>query len=546
MNAMKTILAVLVLLVGHAMSNAASPPVVLLTVDPGADLAQVVRDLPPANVHLFLKAGEYKVTPSMVRSNGLGALNIFNRSNLTIEGVPGLTRINGRSAVGELFWITNCENVALRNLVLEGRVVTNIVEMDGLDEVFSGVGVYDVRRFTMEGCAMIDHHDHGILDYGSQINWDVISTNNVTVRNNWFHNIGSTWTNGPVSRDGTAVVPTGWVVENNTFTECLRGVEPYSHNDDTPNRFYNCIIRNNRFYNTLEFGVGPAGSTNGHSVVVEGNDFINDYEFTRRGTNILQSASAIWWNGGYGWKIRNNNVRGRWAFGIYAQSGVRSGVIMNNTVEGLTNYAGIASVPYQFETAYNLLIANNSARNSRSQGMYLYGLRDSEVRGNLIESPFSGAGIQLATFSSNVASNLLVRGNVVRSAPVGILDQLGSLEKITLLDNELQGVTTNIHNLSGDALQVAGPWKTFNFTNDFPSLASGGSFRTNFPASGVRTNDYAAVMVPDQFYRVGTNIVVNSWASNDVVWLYLHNAGPAAADVGSVRFKVQVRQLEAY
>ena len=86
----------------------------------------------------------------------------------------------------------------------------------------------------------------------------------------------------------------------------------------------------------------------------------------------------------------------------------------------------------------------------------------------------------------------------------------------------------------------------FNYTNDFPSIAAGGSFRTNFPALGVRTNDYATVMVPDQFYRIGTNIVVNAWASNDVVWLYLHNAGPASADVGNVRFKAAVRQVEAY
>lgn len=546
MKTISTILALVWMVVGQLMSHAASPAVYVLDVEPGANLAQIIRDLPAENVHLRLKGGEFVVTPSVVLSNRLGALNLFNKTNWTIEGVPGQTRLNGRSALGELIYVTNSANIRLAGLTLEGRVETNTVLVASWNIVWGGLSVYNVSAFTVDNCRLIDHHDHGILGMASQPNYNTPSTNNIRILNSYFENCGSARTNEAVVIDGTAIVPDGpWWIEGCEFRNNLRDIEPYSEGDSAPNMTFGVVIANNRFFNTIENSISPAGSTNLNNVSIYGNYFEREVGFTRRSSNIISSASFIYWNGGSGWKIFNNEFRGQTYAGVWMW-GVRDGVITYNRGYDLTNSLAPGGIGVQSETAYNCIIANNDFRRTERQSIYLYGLRDSKVTDNTVIDPAGEVGIQLATFSDNTASNITIARNWIVGATNAIFDQLGGTFKIRLLDNYIEGATARYNNSSGDEWQISGPLQVFNYTNDFPSIAAGGSFRTNFPALGVRTNDYATVMVPDQFYRIGTNIVVNAWASNDVVWLYLHNAGPASADVGNVRFKAAVRQVEAY
>lgn len=421
----------------------------------GASNAPVAISNMPNNSVIYLGADTWNITASKVISNGLAAINLFNKTNVAIIGVPGLSILSGRAAIGELLFMTNCENVYISGVTFDGLVVTNFVSVGAIGHVWGAIATYNVRDFTFENNRVINHHDHGIHDLGAQVNWTSASTNNIKILNNYWYNIGSSRTNESAPYDGAAIVPLGrgWTIRGNTANEVFRFVEPYSEGDAAPNLGFGTVIADNVAFNTLDFFAGTAGNTNCHFITVENNTMINDYGFTRRGTNIHNDAIAINWNGGNGWKIKNNSIMGRWSVGIQASSSVRDGLIEGNHIHDLTNNVGSA-VPIQAGVTYNVDIRDNTIYRSENQGIYLFGFRDGTVEGNTIVDTAAGLGIRLLTSGGTVTSNATIRANRIKVSTVGIQDLSGGLENIALVDNVIEEASTKVSNSSGAEVDI--------------------------------------------------------------------------------------------
>jgi parallel beta-helix repeat protein len=531
---------------------------------PGSGLTATLANVANGTT-LQLGDGTYTVTPSILNSNlqngnqFTGAM-LANKTNITFIGVPGQTIIDGSSSPGEVLWMTNCQNVFFYGVTFVGWTNHNIMEWPLNSQfLWAGVNFLKCERLTFDTCAIIRHADHGLQDKGAETPASIAagppSTNQIIVRNTYFHDIGSFRTNtslGTIFVDGTSIVPTAMTIDNCVFDNVFRGVEPYDENAAPPNsqRFFNGIVRNSTFRNVCDFGISTASSTNGHYQIIENNLFDNDQAWSLHGTNFGVSAqpplsSAIYNNAGRGWSVRNNEFRGTQTRAVYFY-GVTDGVIDGNVFYNITNRTGISGAGIQLEGTTNIIVRNNFMRGTKDAGIYLFGAKDTTVEGNHIHDAFSGYGIQLASFGSFTASNNVIRNNRIIVSNTGVWDQNAGLLLQTYVFNNEIVAPTKIFNAAGDYMQIEGPPRVFNYTNDFPSIAAGGSFRTNFPAIGAKTNDFAYLMTPDQFYRIGTNISVNTWASNDVVWVWIHNNGPSAADPGNVRFKAVVKQVEAY
>lgn len=389
----------------------------------GASLSTVLSNLPNNSI-IRIAAGTYPVEPRRIFAGGVGAINLFSKTNIVIEGSGASTVIDGSSAVGEIIHMTNCSGVTLRGLTLKGRVETNYTLLSGIGHVWGSLSVYAVENVTIERCRFIDGHDHGIHDVAAQPYWDVASTNNVVVRGNYFENFGSARTNEVVVVDGTAVVPTGWLVEGNEFQNCLRCVEPYSQSDRTPTLFYNCVIRSNVMINTLDSAILTAGSTNGQNLLIEGNYIYNEPGYRRRGTNIFPSFSGINLNGGYGHVIRGNTILEANHTGISIGGGalpVGDILIEANHIENVDAQAqgfGISTFASDGQVLPNVVVRSNTIAQIRNYALYLRSLRDSSIHDNIIRDVciVPGAAIKLTVDEQGRSSNVVIRANQIVDA----------------------------------------------------------------------------------------------------------------------------------
>ncbi len=417
-----------------------------------ANLSTVLSNVPNDSI-VRLGSGVFPVVPTMVFSNGLGGINLFNKTNLTIEGVPGETVIDGRSDLGEVLLITNCSHVVLRGLTVLGRVETNYTLAAGIGHVWGSVGIYACENLTVEGCRFIDGHDHGIHDLGAQPGWNLISTNEIVIRGNYFENFGSARSNETTVVDGTAVVPTGWLVESNEFQACLRCVEPYSEGDEVPNLFFNCVIRGNRMINTLDAAILTAGSTNGQNLRIEGNYISNDVGYSRRGTNI-HGQYAIFLNAGNGHVVRGNQIVNPSYMGIALGGGslaMADVVVEGNTISDVTSDRqgiGIQTYCSAGPELRNIQIKSNLITRTLNCGMQLLSLRDSLVQDNVLIDPClvsePGVAIQLAAVGVVYHTNVMIRQNQITDLTgamvSGIAVHAGS-RSIQLRDNCISGGT---------------------------------------------------------------------------------------------------------
>lgn len=528
------------------------------------------------NTRIRLAGGTYSITPSKVLSNGVGAINLFSKTNIIIESEEDAV-LDGSGALGELLYATNVNGLIIRGVTFKGMVVTNYTLASGIGHVHGSLGVYDVQHLLIKGCRFIDGHDHGIYDLGSQPNWNKPSTNNIRIRGNYFTNFGSQRTNESVTMDGTAVVPTtGWWIDGNEFYGNLRDIEPYVEGDSTGNLGYGTVITGNRFRNTIENSILSAGSTNEQFTTIAGNHFERDTGYSRRGTNIISSAAFIYWNGSHGWRIEGNDFRGQIYAGVWAVAGVRDGVISGNRFHDLTNVFGSGGIAVQLEGVYNFTVAGNDIRRGEGQSIYLYGPRDSEIARNTIVDPAGEVGIQVATFGGNTASNLWVRDNSIFGATNAIWDQaLSGSQDLLFSGNRIEGHTGNAYNLGATAagevtirtIDSHGGTNQFatlgnlNVASNALSSAAGGG-GTNFPnvnllaggtnltlSSGVRksyhnqTNGSHGInlnlAVPESGYEVRYS-VSNSGSSAITVTLYTNSV---AANMYSLREKTNVNTI---
>jgi len=405
----------------------------------------------PNGTLIRIPAGIYPVVPSKVLSNGVGGINLFNKTNITIEGVPGATIIDGTSALGEIIYLTNSSHVTLRGLTIKGLVVTNYTLVSAIGHVWASLSMYAVDNITVENCRFIDGHDHGIHDMGAQQNWNTISTNNIVIRGNYFDNFGSARTNEVVVVDGTAIVPTGWTVIENEFRNCLRCIEPYSESDSVPNPFFNCVIRSNRMINTIDSAILTAGSTNGNQLLIEGNYIYNDPGYTRRGSNMYPGF-GIELNDGHGHTIRGNQLINVAHTGIAIGGSARhvtDVLIESNVIENTdarNQGFGISAIAANGAEVRGLMIRNNRIRRAKNHSIYLLSTRDSVVEGNTIidSTVLPGAAIKLSTYQGSSNSNVLIASNFISDATSKMtygIEVTTNNHSIRVEDNCIEGAT---------------------------------------------------------------------------------------------------------
>lgn len=400
------------------------------------------------NTEVIISGGNHVVTPSRYLNNGLGAINVYNKTNIFVKLDDNAT-INGSSALGELLVMTNCDNVIIRGGTWRGRVVTNWWEAD-ISHVWYGILLHNNQNLWLDGLRLENHMNHGIGGLGNQTGYSAGNTNNIWLTRIKGSYIGSYRTNAATAVDGTFIVPDGpWnLVELEGYAN-MREVEPYSEGDAAPNRWDGGMLINSRFINTLDRAVLSASSTNNHHFLIAGNYFYREPGFTRNGSNYTATADYIWWNGGYGWTIRGNTFGGHAARAVYITSNVRNGIVEDNKFVNLTNTLGASGHAIQIDEAYNMRVKNNTVIGGEGIPIYLFGTRDSEVTGNWFEDAFGEVGIQIATFGGPVTSNVWFEANTFKGITNAIWDQaLSGSENLTFIGNRIEGNTGNAYNLA--------------------------------------------------------------------------------------------------
>jgi parallel beta-helix repeat protein len=532
----------------------------VVTISPGANLA--TYNFQSSNAYYFGKGNYTPGTPSLLQSN-LNRSTTFtgilksNLSQVSFIGVPGQTVINGRGSLGDSALFLQCTGLYFYGITFLGYTNHNILQ---LPEMGTGtntgaylgaiVNLAACEDIVFENCVFDGSWDHGLLDFAANNSgypYGNIMSKRVKLINCRYRDIGGFRRAGGAntSWDGTCVIPGAWDADGCVFEDSLRAWEPYDEGDPGEKRFFGATLRNSTIRNMNVGGVLTAGTTNAVDSRVINCAFTNQLGWTYHGSNytVADEHGAIDWRASDGLIAIGNTIDGVWGSGIFGY-GFTRGEIRNNTIRHLTNVAGVNAIGIKLQGTTNVIVSGNTILAPKTYGMYLYGTKDSVVENNDIRDPGLGTGILIATFAPFTASNNFIRNNFIK-ATTGISDQLGGLLPQYIFNNEIVA-TTKISNLSGDNMQVEGPPRVWNYTNDFPSIAAGGSFRTNFPAPGARTNDFGYLMTPDQFFRLGTNVFPYGWASNDTFWIWVQNVGPAASDPGSVRFKGMVKQVEAY
>jgi parallel beta-helix repeat protein len=557
----------------NAIGSGSAPNVQML--DPGSGLTAALANMTNGGT-LQLGAGIYTVTPSLLNSNLVNGnqftgATLANRTNITILGIPGRTIVDGSSAPGEVLWLTNCSTVFIYGTTFIGWTNHNIMEWPLNSQfLWAGVNFLKCERLTFDTCAIIRHADHGLQDKGAETPSNIASgppsTNQIIVRNTYFHDIGSFRTNtslGTIFVDGTSIVPTAMTIENCVFDTVFRGVEPYDENATPPNsqRFFNGIVRNSTFINVCDFGISTAGSTNGHNYLIEGNLFQNDQSWSLHGTNFGVSAqpplsSGIYNNAGRGWVIRNNTFSGTFTRAIYL-FGVHDNVIEGNRIYSITNRSGVNGAGIQLEGTYNARVANNTIESTKDAGIYIFGARDTHVSGNRIANPENEVGIQIAT-SGIVASNIWFTDNVIVGATNAIWDQdLAGSRKLFFKMNRIQGQTGSGFNLGDTANSEVTRWtqdfietetlvaSNFIKTNGFNLSGKHGWLSTNLQwrlvKMGTLTNVVdvsAAAYYPsnNSFFTVHNNNSgrITEWTLDGVFLQNINGSGSGLVDVEGI------------
>ena len=515
-----------------------------------------------------LGAGNFPVTATQVRTNTAvngnpgftTAINLWNKTNITILGVPGKTIINAsqgfdtRTSLGQVLFMTNCMDIVIRDVTFKGQHLTNYTIFTN-EWLWAGVTIYNCKNITLENCNIIDHFDQGIEDDAWRFGYGPHSTN-IVIRGGLIENCGSQRTNIINAGDGAGIVPTGWTIDGVTFRDNWRHIEPYDELDGYP--FTTLAIRNCLFEGSIDSGIYTAGSTNGHSMLIENNRILQPRDYTRRGTNQYQTASGIHINAGQSPRIINNYVRG-YVVGANITTALDMwGLqLLNNFFEFQSNSA-VASYAIQIgDTGVTLpkvrqaTIANNTIRGSQWFSMYLFGLGDSVVRDNHFWDPITTGGFDVVALAGNSTcnSNVLFQGNSFVELGTVDSDAAFSIQsgvRLRFVDNFITGMTTNYHNTIGDEVSISGPIRNYSFTVDLPSVTGGGNFVTNFTATGVRTNDLVNIMIPSQGWTSGntTNITWTYWPSNDAIFLQFQAI--QTGNPQNIRVRAVAQQVEAY
>lgn len=443
--------------IGSALLSASNRYAREIVITTNDNISLILSNAPNDTLY-HVTPGNYAITPSVLSSNLTGGtqfrgITMAGKTNVAVIA-HGLATLDGSSEYGELLVVTNSSGIRFVGLGFYGKTNHNWTQVIPTNHLWAGIRIATSEKITFENCDISRHFNHGIADLAANFSSVRASTNQILLLNNTFSDIGSWRTNNVLTTDGTAIVPTGWTMHKNRIKNVLRAIEPYLAADGQPSVIWNCIITDNEIEDAYEYGITTVGNTNFHGLIARGNIIRNNPGASYHGSNIMHTGGAgILWNGGHKWTIDDNQVSGVWANGIWVGGNVHDGAITRNRIYDITNNA--AAVGLLAQSAYRLRISDNTISGARNSGVYLYGLRDSDVIGNHLPNPsHSGSGIRITSSGSQIASNLNIRNNFIFDSvnsrlTYGVEDQLGGTFKIRFSGNDIQNAGTRYYNQSG-------------------------------------------------------------------------------------------------
>jgi len=558
----------------------------VVTISPGANLATYNWQNDTA---YQLGEGTYAVTPSILVSNvtagnAFTGITIAGKTNIMIQGVYGQTILDGSSGPGEVLFITNCSAITLRGLTIRGYTNHHVNPLPLNSLLFAGVQYAMTDRLIVEDCIIERHMDHGIADSASGLLSGATVTRmstNAIIRRNYFTDIGGFRTNtaGGISRDGTAIVPTGGIIEDNTIVGVLRGIEPYTDANGV-NRPFRVAVRRNTIINAVNAAI-PTYNTNVWNSVFENNRIYNENTFLYHGSNygvtFAWGSDGILISGGRGNAVRGNTVEGSFLNAVAVLNSTSKADefsvtdnycidINNRGNQGYGFYLGDPiNTAASASSVRRLEFARNTAIRCQDAGFALWAGRDVEFYDNrAINCNLVNAGTTFGAqyifgypgFSTAPLTNINVRNNTAYKDVAGpsfsfyISDNISSMrfENNSSHTNEVtysSFVSGSMTNRSGFNVQVVGPAAQYSATIDLPSIGVAAQFTTNFTATGLTTNSVVeSLRIPAVFYSSGntTNVVYNAWCSNDTVYIkFSNNDAVTAADAPSVRMIATTR-----
>lgn len=593
----------------------------VVTISPGANLATYNWQNDTA---YQLGEGTYSPgTPSILMSNlmtrtAIGGILLASKTNITIRGVPGGTVIDGRTVgLGELLTLSNCLNIRIEGIEFRGHTNFNWANLPGFSPITTNAGAYiwgsialmaTCSDITFDNIWVNGSVDHGLWDYAASNgalfpNADTPSTNNIQVLNSKFSYCGSFRTNSTTpttalpQADGTAIVPSGggWNISGCYFDNNLRGIEPYDEGDAGGKLGFGTIITDCYFKNNFLFAIGPAGSTNAHSVLIANCKIINDRSFNFRGTNfgganqdvLGYDSYGLFLNGGRGWHVMNTEVAGLWRGGLFIGNGssfcddfIIDGLVIRDIYTG-TGGAGIggqigvvADDAASASSVRRLLMSNVKIINTEVRGFRTTACRDctfenidlfnAGVYTTASSANHSGISVGEDSFTVNNPTNVTLRNIRAWSGQNGAGAQAyavfwaanvysSSFENWFLVGQAENGGITN---KSGSRVSFLGPIKNYAGTVDYAAIAANTAVDTVFTAVGVTTNDMVAVSVPPSIYTggiAGGELLFGAWGTNSTltdgqIVLRANNTdtGAATGNPNNSTFHFQARQVRIH
>lgn len=582
MKTIWTLLAVVVLGMGHGMSQVAE-----LNVPKGTNLREFVRDnVPQRNAYVNLAPQTFAVTPSIIQTNrsagtAFTGISLISRTNITFDGVFNQSVIDGSAAFGELLLISNCSAITIKNLKFSGKFTNDYMQAPVAGFGLWGLVMYSrSEKIRFENCIFENSQDHGVWDDASSSIVPPMSTNQIDFINCKFGpNIGSTRTNsgGGITKDGTAIVPTGATVVNCKFDTVLRGIEPYTDTSGANQVVYNFVANGCDFRNVVDFAISPAGNTNIHGAQIIDCTAINDRTFTYQGTNygfsgVASPAVAYQLNGGRAWHLQGSTASGTFFYGVYLANTtipVDDCAILDNEVYNIDRGDGAGYGMWLGEQANTALaaaawrrgiVSRNKVWNTANAAIRFASGRDCVVSDNILTRgqaygtvATSGSFLWIGTAGNTTGTltNNYVRNNLCNDlfygAPFGYAVE-NNIQNLVFENNEVLNFSAPANggftNRAGANLLVTGPPISTVVSWDIASTAAAGQFQTNVTLSGVTTN-YAITIEPLSLafkQGVGANFTWNGFGSNGVVYATFYNVG-TLADPAAANFKVTARQI---
>lgn len=371
---------------------------------------------------VYSEMGGSPINTGIWNSNTIGAVNLFNKSNISLVGI-------GRP---ELRWTNYGCGLNMSNA--PGTLISGIIfrhkrfDTNGTLGQMAGITIQASSNVRVDNCDFLDMANFGI------VNHDFIGSTNVSITGCYFYNCG--FTNGATSLggDGGGIVPGPyWSICNNTFDRFYRAVEPFPFSGGPVLK--GLKINNNYFlrgwYQAI--AIAPDAAERVTDLEICNNHFTFERAISMSGTLLPSFGIYVIQGGLKRFRFSGNQFYGTYSAdiaegGIWVESvtlGVSQGEISHNlfvsngVARAITLYDSVAAGP----TIDRVSVVDNTILGQYTGGIYLSGASNVISR-NVISEVGSGDptgnAINIANDGGVTRSNVITGNIITRPGNAGI------------------------------------------------------------------------------------------------------------------------------